>query len=81
MNKNKNVYKFEIIERVICARPFDTKEEVVELAKKMRDIALDNDDYSEDVKQAFRDAYKEIKDELSLSNLKEIKKIIDDDED
>ena len=73
---NKNVYKFEIIEKIIMARDFETKEEVVQLAKKMKDIALDNDDYSEDVKQAFRDAYKEIKDELSLSNLKEIKKII-----
>ena len=32
---NKNVYKFEIIEKVIMARDFETKEEVVELAKKM----------------------------------------------
>ena len=58
---NKNVYKFEIIEKIIMARDFSTKEEVEEVAKKMRDIALANEEYSEDVKQAFKDAYKEIK--------------------
>ena len=76
---NKNVYKFEIIEKIIMARDFSTKEEVEEVAKKMRDIALANEEYSEDVKQAFKDAYREIKDELTLSNLKEIKKIIEED--
>ena len=76
---NKNVYKFEIIEKIIMARDFETKEEVVELAKKMKDIALDNDSYSKDVKEAFKDAYNEIKNELTLANLQEIKKIISED--
>jgi len=76
---NKNVYKFEIIEKVIMARDFETKEEVVELAKKMKDIALENDSYSNDVKEAFKDAYNEIKNELTLANLKGIKKIITED--
>lgn len=78
MGKNSNVYKFEIIEHIICAREFTTKEEVVELAKKMRDIAINNPDYSNDVKTAFKNAYKEIRDDLTLSNLKEIKKIIEE---
>ena len=76
---NKNVYKFEVIEKAIMARPFETKEEVVEVAKKMRDIAVANDEYSEDVKNAFRDAYTEIKNELTLANLQEIRKIITED--
>lgn len=76
---NKNVYKFEVIEKVIMARDFETKEEVVELAKKMRDIALEDDKYSNDVKEAFKDAYNEIKNELTLANLQEIKKIITED--
>ena len=76
---NKNVYKFEIIEKIIMARDFETKEEVVELAKKMKDIALDNDSYSKDVKEAFKDAYNEIKNELTLANLQEIRKIISED--
>lgn len=76
---NKNVYKFEIIEKIIMARDFETKEEVEEVAKKMRDIALANESYSEDVKQAFKDAYKEIKEELTLGNIKEIRKIIEED--
>ena len=76
---NKNVYKFEIIEKAIVARPFETKEEVVELAKKMCEIADENENYSNDVKQAFKDAYNEIKNELTLANLQEIRKIITED--
>ena len=76
---NKNVYKFEVIEKIIMARDFDTKEEVVELAKKMKDIALSESKYSKDVKEAFKDAYNEIKNELTLANLQEIKKIISED--
>jgi hypothetical protein len=76
---NKNVYKFEVIEKIIMARDFDTKEEVVELAKKMKDIALSDSKYSKDVKEAFKDAYNEIKNELTLANLQEIKKIISED--
>ncbi len=76
MAKNTNIYKFEIIEHIICAREFTTKEEVVELAKKMRDIALENKDYSEEIKTAFKDACREIEEELTLANLQEIKKII-----
>ena len=76
---NKNVYKFEVIEKIIMARDFETKEEVVEIAKKMKDIALADDKYSNDVKEAFKDAYNEIKNELTLANLQEIKKIITED--
>ena len=76
---NKNVYKFEVIEKIIMARDFETKEEVVELAKKMKEIALADDRYSKDVRNAFKDAYDEIKNELTLANLQEIRKIIAED--
>ncbi len=78
MERNSKVYKFEIIENIICARPFTTKEEVLELAKKMNEIAQANDSYSPDVKDAFRSAYTEIKNGLTLENLLEIKKIIEE---
>lgn len=80
MERNSKVYKFEIIENIICARPFTTKEEVLELAKKMNDIAQANDSYSADVKESFRSAYMEIKNGLTLENLLEIKKIIEEQE-
>ena len=76
MAKNSNVYKFEIIERIITEVDFTTKEEVVDFAKKVRDIALKRDDLTPEVSKAFENAYKEINDELTLGNLKEIKKII-----
>lgn len=76
MAKNTNVYKFDIIERVITDIDFTTKEEILSFAEKMRDNALKNPEYSAEIKKAFCDAYREIDEELTLSNLKEIKKII-----
>lgn len=75
MAKNPNIYKFEIIERIITEVDFTTKEEVLAFAKKVRDIAL-NKDMSSEMKTAFSNAYKEIDEELTLGNLREIKKII-----
>ena len=76
MAKNPNVYKFEIIERIITEVDFTTKEEVLDFAKRVRDVALDRSDISQEIKNAFKNAYKEIDEELTLGNLKEIKKII-----
>lgn len=77
MAKNPNIYKFEIIERIITEVDFSTKEEVLDFAKKVRDIALTKDTTPE-IKTAFSNAYKEIDEELTLGNLREIKKIITD---
>lgn len=76
MAKNPNIYKFEIIERIITEVDFTTKDEVVNFAKKVRDIAVERDGISKEIKTAFKDAYREIDEELTLGNLKEIKKII-----
>ena len=75
MAKNPNIYKFEIIERIITEVDFTTKEEVLDFARKVRDIALEKN-ISAEIKNAFKNAYKEIDEELTLGNLKEIKKII-----
>ena len=77
MAKNPNIYKFEIIERIITEVDFTTKEEVLDFAKKVRDIALEKN-ISSEIKNAFKNAYKEIDEELTLGNLREIKKIITD---
>lgn len=76
MAKNSNIYKFDVIERVLTESPCNTKEEVLELAKKMRDVALANKNYNDEVKKAFTDAYNEINIGLTLENIKEIKAII-----
>ncbi len=76
MAKNPNVYKFEIIERIIKEVDFTTKDEVLTFAKKVRDIALEKPNVRPEIQKAFKNAYKEIDEELTLGNLKEIKKII-----
>ena len=76
MKKNVNIYKYEIIERIIKEIDFDTKEEVVDFAKKVKAVALKRDDLDSTVVEAFEKAYEDIKDELTLQNLKEVKKIM-----
>lgn len=75
MAKNTKMYKYQIIEHIIGSVEFTTKEEVISFAKKMLELVRVNDEYSLDVKQSFEDAYAELLD-LTLDNLKEIKKII-----
>ena len=60
MANNVNMYKFEVIEGIIKAIDFKTKEEVVNLAKKMMDAAQVNPKYSDAVKKAFVEAYEEL---------------------
>jgi hypothetical protein len=74
---NVFMYKFEIIESIVKELEFTTKEEVVRLAKKMKDIAMENKEYTKEIKEAFEDAYSEIaSEELTLENLLEIKKLL-----
>ena len=78
MANNVNMYKFEVIEGIIKAIDFKTKEEVVNLAKKMMDAAQVNPKYSDAVKKAFVDAYEELSaEDLTLENLNEIKNMLD----
>ncbi len=78
MAKNKSMYKFEIIETVIKSLDCSSKDQVVTLAKKMRDIALKDNNLAEEIKQAFIDAVEVLEDkDLSLANIKEIKAMLD----
>ena len=78
MANNVNMYKFEVTEGIIKAIDFKTKEEVVNLAKKMMDAAQVNPKYSDAVKKAFVEAYEELSaEDLTLENLNEIKNMLD----
>ena len=78
MANNVNMYKFEVIEGIIKAIDFKTKEEVVNLAKKMMDAAQVNPKYYDAVKKAFVEAYEELSaEDLTLENLNEIKNMLD----
>ena len=45
MAKNPNVYKFEIIERIITEVDFTTKEEVLDFAKKVIECVDKNNNF------------------------------------
>ena len=75
------MYKFEIIENIVKDLDFTTKEEVIALAKKMKEVAARNKAYTKEVKEAFEDAYTELSsDDLTLENLMEIKALLNDNE-
>ena len=76
MAKNPNVYKFEIIERIIKEVDITTKEDVLAFAKKVRDIALEKPNVREEIRNALKNAYREMDAEPTLANLKDINKII-----
>ncbi len=76
---NVSINRFSVIEKIIKSVDFKTKEEVVKVAEKMKDIALKNKEYSEEVKNAFVEAYEELNSpELTYDNLLEIKQFIDE---
>lgn len=78
MAVNKNMYKFEIIEAIIKSLDCTSKQQVVSLAARMKDIALKDSKLSMDVKKAFKDAYDELNaEDLTLENIKEIKAMLD----
>jgi len=74
----KSMYKFEIIEAIIKALDCTSKQQVVTLAEKMRDIALADPKISDDIKKAFKDAFDELNaEDLTLANIKEIKLMLE----
>lgn len=79
-SENISMNKFAIIEKIIKSIDFKTKEEVVNLAERMKNIAAKNKDYSADVKKAFEEAYEELTaPDLTFENLVEIKTMIAED--
>jgi hypothetical protein len=75
---NPNILKFEIIETYIAQNAFTTKKAWEKgIAEELRQVeALGA--FPEGILDAFRKASAEIRKELTLSNIREIKKIIAD---
>lgn len=75
---NPNILKFEIIEEFIKSNDFTTKEEWVNNMQKEYDYLETEHVFPKSIMVSFTNALKEIKDELTLGNIREIKKIISD---
>ncbi len=68
---------YTVFEKILTSIDFETKEELLELANIMVD-RVENGDYPEILKLAYKDAHKKIE-VLNTEQLKEIKKIITQD--
>ena len=75
---NFNVLKFEIIEAFIINNDFPTKGLWSKAAQKEYEFLKKSDIFPPDILNAFAEAANEIKNELTLSNIKEIKRIVSD---
>ncbi len=69
---------YDILEKIITAIDFKTKDELVKLAGIMVDKVQEGDKYPEILKLAYKDAQHKI-DLLSLDQINEIKSIITSD--
>lgn len=74
--RNPNILKFEIIEEYIRNNDFKTKSEWEQKIQEEYSCLKDNKIFPEIIMKSFTNALNEIKDELTLSNIKEIKRII-----
>lgn len=74
--RNPNILKFEIIEEYIKNNDFKTKIEWEQKIQEEYNCLKDNKIFPELIMKSFTNALNEIKDELTLSNIKEIKRII-----
>ncbi|MBO5402802.1 MAG: hypothetical protein J6A85_06500 [Clostridia bacterium] len=74
--KNKNVLKFELIEAFIGTYDYDTKQEYEDEAQIQLSALEAEEAFPEIFKEAARDAVNEICNELTYSNIREIRRII-----
>lgn len=74
--KNKNIIKFEIIESFIDRCYFKTKDEYDSEAKKTLELIKRSDIFPDIIIMIMEQATKEIIEELTLTNIMEIRKII-----
>ena len=68
----KNIdYSFKILEEILMLKKYNSREEVLELAETMVDVANKNEKASENIKEAYKEALNKLK-TLSYEEINEI---------
>lgn len=68
----KNIdYSFKILEEILMLKKYNNREEVIELAETMVDVANKNDKCSDTVKNSYTEALNKLK-TLSFEEMNEI---------
>ncbi len=68
-------FSFKILEEVLMLKKYKNKEEVIEVAETMQRIATSNKNYSQNVKDSYKEAYRNLK-TLSFDEMNEIISIL-----
>ncbi len=68
-------FSFKILEEVLMLKKYKNKEEVIEVAETMQRIATSNKNYSQNVKDSYKEAYRKLK-TLSFDEMNEIISIL-----
>ena len=68
-------FSFKILEEVLMLKKYKNKEEVIEVAETMQRIATSNKNYSQNVKDSYKEAYRKLK-TLSFDEMNEINSIL-----
>ena len=69
---------FAVMEKMLLAKNFKSKQELMDYCLKTTEIAKNNPQYPEELKLAYFEAIKKLQD-LSFEDIVEIKKIIEED--
>lgn len=68
-------FSFKILEEVLMLKKYRNKDEVIEVAETMQRIATSNKNYSQNVKDSYKEAYRKLK-TLSFEEMNEIISIL-----
>ena len=68
----KNIdYSFKILEEILMLKKYDNREEVIELAETMVEVANKNEKASDSIKDSYKEALNKLK-TLSFEEMNEI---------
>ncbi len=68
-------FSFKILEEILMLKKYKNKEEVIEVAETMQRIATSNKNYSQNVKDSYKEACRKLK-TLSFDEMNEIISIL-----
>jgi len=68
-------YSFKILEEILMLKKYKSREEVLELANKMLEVANNNEKCSQNMKESYKEAYNKLN-TLSFDEMNEIISIL-----
>lgn len=66
-------FSFKILEKILLLKEYESRDDVLRVAQTMARMAMDNKDFSEEVKSSYVEAFEK----LNILSFEEMKEIIE----